>query len=288
MIFSIFKKIFKFIFVEIVYNGHLQTLGALGIVMFSSSLLKVEVAWESLLILYLSFYSFYLYNRYKEKDIDYLTNQTRTKHIKKIDNYVPYIILVILLTLATLLCYFGDFHFVIFVLIIVVFGFLYTSYFKNLTKKITIFKNIYVSSVFAMLVFFSIIYHSLPLKNFLASGIAIMIFVFLKALIVQVFLDLKDIKCDQKEGLRTLGVLLGQKKVLQILKIASIVIAGFIPLFLLSLNIFPSSILMIFVLIPFNFYCFNLVEKGKISGFIIGSGEFIIWPILILLGNKFL
>jgi len=281
----IIKKIAKFIYDEIVYNGHLQSIGVLGIVIFSSILLNIKISIISLVILYLSFYLIYLYNRYRELKIDSLTNKARTEHIKKVSKYIPYGALVLLIILAFLLYSFGNNRFTIFMLAIIILGILYTDFFKNLTKKIAIFKDIYAALVFAVLIFFPVIYQSLRIRDYLSVGIFLMMFVFFKALVMQIFLDLKDIESDKKRGLLTLGILWGKDRVLGRLKIFSIIIGILAPLFLFLHLSLPASVFMLLFLIPFNLYCFRLVKRGEFRGFIHESSEFIIWPILILLGN---
>ena len=104
------KEFFKFILVEVIYNGHLQCMSAVGIAISSALLLNVKISWPPLVILYLSFYLIYLYNRYKEIDHDFLTNRTRSEHIRKMDKYVTSILAVNTVLVAILLSIFANLH----------------------------------------------------------------------------------------------------------------------------------------------------------------------------------
>lgn len=70
------KKIFKFLVTEIIYNGHLQALGAVAIVYISSILAFDRKPDISLLILvYLVFQFIYYFDRFHDIKSDELTNK---------------------------------------------------------------------------------------------------------------------------------------------------------------------------------------------------------------------
>ena len=92
---------------------------------------------------------------------------------------------------------------------------------------------------------------------------------------------------DKKENLLTLPLYFGEKKFLLILNILNLftflllafsIIAGIVP-------IFASVLLLSF------FYCFYYIQKAKSSktdiqklSSYIADGEFVLWPILLILG----
>lgn len=280
------NKILKFIFDEILYNGHLQALGSLSIVIFSSLILKINITWDFLAILYLTFYLILLYDRFRHIEIDYATNKTRSKHIKKFNRHIPYIMLLILLVLFVLLFIYANIKFFIFMIFIVILGLSYPHYFKGITKKIFLFKNFYVSSFFTLLLLFPFFYYSLPIRPVLSYILALVIFAFLRDMRMQFVLDLKDIESDKKEGLLTLGVLYGKEKVLKILKISSFITTCLVPLLIFLLLDFTPAILMLGFLIVFDFYLIFLIKKENFKAYILESGEFILWPLLIATGTK--
>jgi 4-hydroxybenzoate polyprenyltransferase len=283
-------RILKTVWQEFIYGGHLQSLGAASIVFTSAILLGTRITLDGLFVAYLIFYPLYLYNRFKEIKIDYLTNIERTKHLQKYSRFIPFILFSIIFILIVSLIYFSNLRALIFGLLLLSFGLLYTPIFKKLTKIIILFKDLYVAAFFSLLVFFFIVYSSYSLSTILIIGVIVfMVFVYLKAFLMQIFLDIKDLEIDKREGLLTFPTIFGKEKTLNILKIISILTTIPIPLiFSLSFNVFPKSILMLLLTIPFNFYCFSLAQKQRYSGYILASGEFILWPILILIGETIL
>ena len=286
-ILMIIKKILKTAWNEFIYGGHLQSLGAASIVFVSGILLKIQITWDVLFIAYLISYPLYLYNRFKEIEIDYLTNPERTKHLKGYFHLIPAIFYFVIFILIGSLIYFSNFLALIFGLLLLSFGLLYTTIFKKFTKKIALFKNLYVAASFSLLVFFPVVYYFHPLTTTLIISIIIfMLFVYFKAFVMQIFLDIKDIESDQKEGLLTLPSILGKEKTLTILKILIILAtAPILLIFSLYFNVFPKSVLMLLLTIPFNFYCFSQARDKKYFGYTLAAGEFILWSILILIGE---
>lgn len=170
---------------------------------------------------------------------------------------------------------------------LLLFGWLYTVVFKKMTQKIIIFKDLFVSAVFVLLVFFPIIYYSYPLTiSLLSIALLIMVFIYFKAFMMQVFLDVKDIESDKKENLLTFPVIFGKEKMLNILGIISLLSTAPIPIiFSLYFNIFPISTLILLLTIPFNLFCFSQAKNQKYSSYVLESSEFILWPILIIIGE---
>jgi len=282
---------FKFLFNEILYNGHFQTWGSLAIVIFSGQLLNIKITWDLLLIVYLSFYLIYLHDRYRSLEVDFLTNPIRSKHIKSIYKYIPSILIIGLLILISLLYYFSNIYAAIFIILVTIFGFLYPLYFKGLTKKIIAFKNFYVSLVFSLLVILPNIYYQISLtRTTLLILLLLFIFTLLRGLMMQFFLDLKDIEGDKKEGLLTLGIVLGKEKVFKIINVINLFTSLSLPILYIampSLSLHPSILFLVFLAI-WNFYFFSLAKNGNFFGFILGSGEFIYWSLFVYIGELIL
>jgi len=267
---------------EFIYGGHFQSLGAVSVVFISALLLELKIAWDILFTTYLLFYIPYLYNRFKEIKIDYSTNLQRTEHLKIYAHYIPLILYSTIFILVGSLVYFGNLEIWIFSSLLLIFGILYTTTFKKITKRIFFFKNIYVSIFFTLLPYFLIVYYSYSLTS---NILLLSLFIFLKAFLMQVFLDIKDIKSDKKEGLRTLPIILGEEKTIRFLFISSLIINITLPVIAIYLNIFSNLILFSIPLFLFNFYCYYLVKNKQDSGYIFQGGEFIIWLFLIIIGR---
>ena len=277
------KKLFNLIWKEFIYGGHSQCLGAVGIVYISSFLLDIKVDSGILLATYLIFYPIYINDRFKWIQLDRLTNPERTKHFETYLSLMPKLILLSILFLLILLIYIGNFKFSIFALLLLIFGLLYPLYFKNLTKQIIAFKDFYVAMFFTAIAAASVIYYSYPLSTLMTvSLVGLMLLVFLKTVLMQILLDCKDIESDKSLGLLTIPLLIGKEKTLSFLKISNASITTLILLIAVFFRLFPIRMLILLFTIPFNFYSYNLTQKGNYFGYLLGSGEFLFWLILVL------
>jgi len=284
----IIERTLRFLWKEFIYGGHFQALGAASIVFVSAFFLDIKISWDILFITYMLLYPVYLYNRYKEIETDYLTNPGRTEYLKTyIKGGAMVLIAAISIFLIGSLIYFSNLKSTVFVLLLLVFGFLYTDIFKRLTRKAPLFKNFYVSSFFALLVIFPIIYYSPPLtKDLVLSALIFATFVFLNAFVMQILLDLKDLESDKKGGLLTVPTIWGRENTFRILKIFSLLAVVPIPIiFSFYFTLFPKIISMLVLTVPFNYFCFQLAKKHNYFGYILMGGMFLLWPVLILLGK---
>ena len=281
----VIEKIVNSIWNEFVYGGHLLSFGAVSIVYTASILLDIRITWDFLLVVYLGTESVYLYNRFKEYKVDFLTNPERTEHIKKYVKYIPFIIFLMTFSAIVIVVYFNKISALTFGLLLLIIGLLYSLFFKKITEKIIAFKSFFISLMWSLLVLFLAIYYSAPinLALFLFS-----VFVFLRFFVSVSFFDIKDIKTDKQEGLKTLAVVLKQSTLWQFLSI--IAILAVLPLIIgVYLRVLPISSLMLFLTIPYTFFYFKQLENKKMSPSflynVIIDGEFIFWPFFVLSGN---
>lgn len=277
------EKILKSISDEFIHGGHLQSLGAASIVFVSGILLKIPITWDVLLVGYLLFYPLFLYNRLKEIDIDYLTNPKRTQYLRRHLKLIPIIFYLAIFILVISLIYFSNFYALIFGLFLLIFGILYTVAFKQVTKKIWCFKDLYVAAFFTSLPFFLLVYYSYPLLSI--NTLLLSLFIFLEAFLMPAFLDIKDIESDKKEKLRTIPVILGKEKTIVFLSIFNLIGTIMIMVFIFYSSTLPKSILMLLFTIPFDICCYMLVKRQRRFGYILQGGKFILWPFLIFLGK---
>ena len=277
------KKFLRFVFNEFIYGGHLQSLGAVSIVFVSGILLKIQITWDILLVTYLLFYPLFIYNRFKEINIDYLTNPGRTQYLRNHLKATQIIFYFVIFILVISLIYFSNFLALIFSLFVLVFGILYTLAFKKITKKICCFKDLYIAAVFALLPFFLLVYYSYSLLSI--NVLLLSLFIFLESFLMPAFLDIKDIESDKKEKLRTLPVMLGKEKTIVFLSIFNLIGTITIIAFIFYSSTLPRSILMLLFTVPFDFCCYILVKRQRHFGYVLQGGKFILWPFLILLGK---
>ncbi len=277
------KKILKIIWNEFIFGGHLQCLGVVGVVYVSSVFLQLEIGWKLLVIPYLIFYPIYANDRIEGIITDETENEDRTRHIKKYLKIASRAIFVDIFLLLILLLWVGNFTLFIFSSLLLIFGLFYPLYFKGITKKIYLFKNLYVASFFALVTFIPLIYHHYDLK---ITTLLLVSYIFFRTLLMQCYLDCKDVKTDKSIGLKTFPILIGKEKALSFLNILNIV---FTPLFLVMISIFYNTLFLFFLFtVPIIYYGHFSIKKGGYKGYILISSEFFFWLILMLIISNLL
>lgn len=258
---------------ELLHGGHIQSLGAVIITIASSFLFQERISFAILVLIYLLFYSFYLFNRFKEAHIDYLTNPERTKYILKHHSKVPYVLGFDILLIGLILLKINNIVISIVSSLFLFFGLFYTIWFKKITKYIPLFKNFYVAACFAILVFYPILYNG---GSFWGTAIFFAIFVFLKTVLIQILFDIKDIKGDRKEGLKTLPVLIGKDNTILNLFFFSFLITN------IYLFLFPELHLIFLFSFLFNIIVYLLLKNYEKISYYLAMGEFGIWLLIII------
>ncbi len=280
-------KMIKLIWREIIYGGHSIPIGTASIVAVTGIFLNIKVSWDILLITYLVFYLILFFDRYRDLKHDSITNQERSKYLEKNYSFFSIIFYSLLVFLFILLIIFANKFAFLFVILVLIFGFLYPIFFKQLTFKVFLFKDLYVAMVFSLLVFFTRLYYSVDL--FTRPAIILFSFFLLKAIIMQIFFDIKDTEGDRKRNLKTLSAIIGNFKALKILKTSTILVSLFIPIiFTLIFPVFSNLFLIFILIIPFNLYCFKLAEENNYFAYVLGSFEFLLWLVLAFIGNIFI
>ncbi len=281
----ILKQITTLVFKEFIYGGHFQSFGAAGIAFVACVLLNIEFTWDGFIVVYLMFYPLYLYNRYKELDIDETTNPDRTRHFRNYIKIMPVILWSVIFLVIGMVIFYSNIATLGFSLVLLILGMLYTVFFKKVTRNIIIFKNLYVSAFFSSLVFYPVVYfEQIFTTSLLFKAIILAVFVYLKAFIMQVFLDIKDIESDKKERLLTIPTLLGKYQTIRYLQFFDFGVSIVFPvIFSLVLNTFSGLSWVFALATPFLFYCYKLVKEGNYYGYILRSGEFLSWFFMMLL-----
>jgi 4-hydroxybenzoate polyprenyltransferase len=282
------SKVKEVLFKEFIYGGHWLSLGVATFSVALMLLIGVTVKIEFLLIVYFLSQSVYNYDHFKWLKIDAIVYSKRSNYLSGHYNFIPFIILSYMSMFFLLLFISGNILSLIFGSFLLLIGIFYTKYSKRWTMKIPGFKNYYTSISASLLVIFIALYYSYPLN--LAIWVLVL-FVFLCFLVNTSFCDLKDIKADKKQNLKTLPLYFGEKKFLLILHILNILTFSILA-YSIIIEILPffASILLIFY-----FYCFYYIQKARSStadlqllSSYIADGEFILWPIFLILGNMFI
>lgn len=276
-------KIIKIIGKEFFYGGHLLSLGAVGLVFSVMIILDLKADFLFFLVVYFWTESVYLYNRFREVKKDLITSPKRTNFFKKRIKYIPFVILSFFIFGVIILIFLNKPVALFFGLLLFFLSILYSLFLKNFTKKIVGFKSFFVSLMWSLIVIFLIIYYSIPFS----LGIFLLaLFVFLKIFIHEEFLNFTDAKGDSKQKLQTFAIALGEKKLLKFLNIVNL--ATMVPVVLgVYLNVIPKYSLGFFLMIPYVFYYLKVLPKtsknNEILFISLVDGEFILWPIIILI-----
>ena len=190
----------------------------------------------------------------------------------------------VLLIIIEILVYYEKISFLPFIILLFLGGLFYTVFFKKVTKQVIAFKNFYVALEWTLPVILIPIYYSF---SFTFPLFLIAIFVYLKTFMINSYFDVKDIETDKKEKLLTLPVSFKLKNYLTFLTYLNFLFALIIILSVWFKQL-PNPVLILLLTIPFNLYVFKETEKAVIplsKLYFLASGEFILWPFLLLIGE---
>lgn len=283
------KPFIKSLFKELIYGGHLLSLGASGIVAAGVILYGESINVTPILIIsYLI--SQIVYNSDHLKDISMSSdNYERSLHLKKTYNYqlvsvLMYIILFVVFSFSTNLSTFLLSTF------IVTGGILYSFITKSWTKKFVGFKNWYIAFFWSLLIFLIPLHYSGSV--FTLMTVTLSVYVFTRWLINSIVFDIKDVKGDRKDGLRTFPVEIGINKTVLILHslnllsgilISVAVVLGILPFIAITMNIF--TIYSFCYLLEIR----NMNEKNiRLISYTMVDGEYLIWPLVLIIASNLL
>lgn len=274
----------KLLLNEFLHGGHLVSLAAPALAISTIILLNLAIHWEFLLITYLGTLCIYNYDYIRGLNIDYSDNIKRSRHIQKYLNLRSILLIFYGVAFISLLIYFGNSLSIVFGVGLLLIGLLYTDIFKKFTKKIVGFKNFYTSVSFSLLIIFTPIFYSYQI-NLMFS--VFFIFILLQFIVDTSYCDLKDMRGDKKQNLKTLPLYFGREKFLNFLHVINIV--SFLILLVASIiKIIPIFSL---ILLPFCLYRIFYINKAKNPGTNVQAlsslvdAEYFFWPFVLLLGK---
>jgi len=280
------SKVINSIWNEFKYGGHLLSVGAACIVYAAAIILKINVYFEFLFVIYLGMQLTYSYNRYKELDSDIQTNPERSNYIIKYSKFIPIIISVEALLIIYILISSHKDSVILFSLALVLFGLSYTFVFKYLTRYILGFKNIFVSISWTLLLAFLVIYSS---AKFSIAFLIFSAFIFMRVLLHEILSDFKDINSDRKNNLLTIAVTKTKRDSLRV--ISTINIISILPIIIgVIYGLLPKYSLALILLIPYSFFCIDKIQNNNFNKdmlyTVVIDNEFILYPILIILAKS--
>ncbi len=283
---SISSQFFLTLKDEILYGGYVTALIGPSLVITTSIITGAPLTLPLLIISYLIPLMVYSFDYHTDMDKDKDCNQERSALFNKKKKIYPYMMGGYVSTLIFLLLFFSNWMMISYIAALIVVGILYTVGLKGFTQKVPGFKNVYTVFIWSLAGSFSVaFFNGLQLD---LAYILVFLLIFLKMLPNAFFFDLKDIKSDAKEGLKTIPVLLGKEKTLKFLFRLNLI--AFIPFFIgIYLNIIPvfASILVVFFF--YSWYYLNKVNKpdeeiNKVY-YTLADAEFVLWPVVLLLGS---
>ncbi len=270
---------------EIIHGGYLTALGAPALVLTTSIITKSGISFPLLLISYLLPLIVYSYDYQKDLDKDIDTNSERASHLQKKKHYYPFILIFYVILLIFLLCVFSNFNLIIFIILITLGGFLYSTVLKGFTKRIPIFKNIYTVLTWSLGgTLFVPLHYSIPVS---LPFVIVFIFINLKGMVNAIFFDLKDYVTDGKEGLKTLPVLMGKINAIKLLHLINSI--AFLPIIIgVYYRIIPTLTLSLLLFFIYSFYYLKKAQNTSNEDIYVRLGsiadfEFIFWPVVLII-----
>jgi len=281
-------KIFKKIGDEFVYGGHLLSVGASSIILTIIEIFNLKINWILLVIGYLMSQIVYSFDHLQGAQKDIFSNPQRTNHIIKNIKKQKIILIVYFLLLFIFLFFISNIKIFIIVTCITVLGLFYSICLKKLTQKLPGFKNFFVALVWALspVLIIDVFYH-LGLV-FIAPFLLIFLFIFLRWLLNTTFFDIKDIATDQKENLKTLPVVWGEKKLLTFLQLLNFF--SFLPLIVgIIWGVLPAFCLGLLIFYFYSLYYLFKTKRAKtylhLISYVMVDGEYLFWPFIVYLAK---
>lgn len=281
------QKIFKLIKDEFIFGGQITSFGAVSVLIAFSLALKIPVSRLFLLLTYLGVHSVYLFDRYRDMKDDDITNHERVDYLK---NHRKTILIVVIGFLVATIIIFSCIKGIIIALAgsaLFIAGFAYAVFFKKITKKLVGFKDFYVAISYTLLLVIYLYYKKVPID---LTAFMLLSFVFLRYLIAEAFYDLKDIKEDKQNGLRTFALIWPERKFFAFLNILNILSA--IPIMVgIIYGHLPTYSSALLLLVPyFNYYSKKSQTTKNIAlySYIYCDGEYLLWFPFIYFGCRLL
>jgi 4-hydroxybenzoate polyprenyltransferase len=240
------KKYINFAYKEFIFGGHVMSISAVVGGLIYKLYTNQNLDFAIPLLIYVTIQPIYILDRLLDFEKDKEDNPERSVHLEQNKRKYQFILLAYLIGFAVLNLYISSVEIALVSTFYLVFGMLYTKVFKQLTKYIPFFKNIYVAAFFFLT---TITIGTYPESHIeVNSGLLITAtYILLMSLDIQMIFDLKDIKSDGKSGLKTFPVLFGVKNTLSTALVLSIIRSGLIALSVYSELIGQSYLALILI-----------------------------------------
>ncbi len=278
------KKILFSAWNEFVFGSHLLSLGAGAGILFSTFfVLEKEINIILLILSYLALQIIYNFDHLRDSKKKEDGNLERSNYLKENRNKILVLLYILLLIGFSFMM---GIETLLFFILFVLGGLMYTIKLKGLTKKILMFKNLYVSFFIAVLPFSILLHYSV---ESIKPIILFSLFIFLRFVLSTAYFDIKDIEEDKKKGLKTLPALLGRKKTIKTLHLLDVL--SFFPIFIgVYMGVFPKISLSLLLLFFYSFYYLRKTIKSddndvRFLSYIMVDGEYLFWPAILIIAN---
>ena len=272
---------------ELIYGGYIHALGGPCMVMTTSIITNINISLPLLIITYLIPLTVYGFDYYRDMDKDKDTNPERASYYRRRSQIYPYILGSYVAILAVCLIFFTNWVMISFIIALTLGSMLYPLGLKNFTKKIPAFKNMFTTLIWALAGTFSVVFFYTV--NTSITFLLIFLFIYMRMLPNTIFYDLKDIKNDTKDKLKTVPAVIGKQNTIKLLFLANIL--AFVPLYVgIYLKICPVFvIIMTFFLFYSFYYLFKTYQIGKDEikrdYYLLSDVEFMMWPVILFMGK---
>jgi 4-hydroxybenzoate polyprenyltransferase len=170
------------------------------------------IPWVAAVMIYLTIEPIYMFDRWQGYQLDCEENPERSQHLSTYLRWTPSLVVLYISSMLVFGMLAGHFVGLVACAAMLILGLAYGAFFKQFTKVIPLFKNIYVSVFWVCVSLFIVMSAGVGVP---AMAWWIMILIFLLSMQIQMFFDLKDVQSDAGAGLKTLPVLVGKEQALR-------------------------------------------------------------------------
>lgn len=276
---------------ELVYGGHLLALGTSSIAASVALILGRTPSWDLLVMAYLFSFAAYTVNRAADFDQDRITHPARTEYLESRKAILP--------TLAALsfvagyvLALFRSLEFFVGLLVPLVLAVAYSVSSKKLAgilgisrlKDGLLVKNLAISLGWALIPFLVGLYYSeLPVTLLTFAP-----FIFLRLLVNTIYFDVRDVEADAKYGVRTIPIVLGERKALGLIDLIDFSAATYLIAAIL-LGLLPWLSIGLALLTPYSvgyrYYARFSAGHDDLVRDVGADGEYVLWGLVTYLGH---
>ncbi len=269
----------------IVRSGSILAASSGAIVLANTIVFGAQIDFMIILLAFMLTFSSYHINRIAELEQDGISHPQRTTFIRK--HRLLDFLAILAAAISLYIAFTRNINTFIFAILPPVVVMLYS--FKILRvrrlKDILIIKNVIVAASWALGMFLTASYFELP---FTPAVYAMAIFFFLRFFVNTIVFDIRDIVGDTMNRVKTIPIHFGELTTRNYLLIVN-TISGLFLLVAISLGYLPFFAHLLNLITIYGYvYIFLSTDKKTDKHFlcdVIVDGEFLLWPILLIIGK---